>query len=596
MASTRNNNHNNDNNGRHRSNENNNNNNHHHHRGGINRNRNNRFHRNRSMTESLMMQDYSQDWLDAIHKSSTSCLQNHNSTMDDLNTALNYLNKLEAHLLVKERKWHYPPNMRPPPLPGSTTNAHHHAHPSDQPTPFNTSALVPPSTILVSPLSNISSTTKTSNRYALFQDDEDDDDDDDDEEEEDIDATTVADDVDEAGDQITFHPQNAATDAATKTNKAKEPYIAGMDMRRIMIRIYNAQSDVFSAQAFLYRKQYPPEWLNGANKYSHCLHKIHSALLLADTEISKWMSYMYKKNSRNNRRNHHQEFPSMYTNRIVELLTEDAEIVQVAVQTMTANRDQYVSAAKQLEAKLLNKLRPQWRARDEAKERMGMERWTNNKNPKNDFSQLRIEYEQELNDIRKAIQYLLSSDLDTTVIEMESKLLHEKIQMGKEGPIELLPSSDVLTQEHQQDYHQPQLSMDGMETAQNTPQSEQQQHQLQRYNGMRPTDLSRRVDVQLYPDPTLFGWIFTGSHGVTEFFEISNHQTSDEIIKLDWYYTTGTIKTSMNHPVQGYTQLFAARVDPDTYRAILQDPRAHTGQRYRQRRHRNHKNHHQNRH
>ena len=135
--------------------------------------------------------------------------------------------------------------------------------------------------------------------------------------------------------------------------------------------------------------------------------------------------------------------------------------------------------------------------------------------------------------------------------------------------------------------------MDTIQLPPEHPNFQQQQHQQQRYNGMRPTDVSRRVDIQLYPDPTLFGWIFTGSYGVTEFFEIRINESSDEIIKLDWYYTTGTIKTSMNHPVQGYTQLFAARVDPDTYCAILQDPRAHTGKRYGQRRHRNH---HQSRH
>jgi hypothetical protein len=255
---------------------------------------------------------------------------------------------------------------------------------------------------------------------------------------------------------------------------------------------------------------------------------------------------------------------------------------------MTSNREQYIAAAKQLEGKLLSKLRPQWRARDEAKERMGVERWRSNENPKNDFAQLRIEYEQELKDIRKAIQYLQSAELDTSVIEMESKLLHEKIQMGQDGPIESLPtisalphgsSSGILAQDQPQEQHQPHLSM-------SQPEQQHVQHEPQRYNGMRPTDLSRRVDSQLYPDPTLFGWMFTGSYGVTEFFEIRG--SDGEIIKLDWYYTTGTIKTSMNHPVQGYTQLFGARVDPDTYRAILQDPRSHTGQRYQQRRHRNH--------
>jgi len=36
----------------------------------------------------------------------------------------------------------------------------------------------------------------------------------------------------------------------------------------------------------------------------------------------------------------------------------------------------------------------------------------------------------------------------------------------------------------------------------------------------------------------------------------------------------------MDHPSQGKTQLFAAQVDPATYRAILEHPRVHTGDRY----------------
>jgi hypothetical protein len=257
---------------------------------------------------------------------------------------------------------------------------------------------------------------------------------------------------------------------------------------------------------------------------------------------------------------------------------------------MTTNREQYIAAAKQLESKLLNKLRPQWRARDEVKGRMGVERWTNNANPKNDFSKLRLEYETELKDIQKAIKYLESPELDTTAIEMESKLLNEKIHMGQDGPLESLPpTGNGLTQDPQPEQYQSQLPMGGNE--ENTQRN--MQYEYQRYNGMRPTDLSRRVDLQLYPDPTLFGWMFTGSYNYTEFFEICSDQSQDEIIKLDWYYTTATVKTSMHHPVQGRTQLFAARVDPDMYRTILQNPRTHTGQRYHQRRHRNH---HQGRH
>jgi hypothetical protein len=119
-------------------------------------------------------------------------------------------------------------------------------------------------------------------------------------------------------------------------------------------------------------------------------------------------------------------------------------------------------------------------------------------------------------------------------------------------------------------------SMSWAETTSASASSLAQQQQQQRYNGQRPTDLSCRVDITDYPDPTTFGWTFTGSaeSSAVEFFE-------KDSVKLDWYYTTGTVKTSLDHPTQGKkTQLFGAKVDAATFRQILQNPRHHTGQRY----------------
>ena len=92
-----------------------------------------------------------------------------------------------------------------------------------------------------------------------------------------------------------------------------------------------------------------------------------------------------------------------------------------------------------------------------------------------------------------------------------------------------------------------------------------------------------------FPDPTDFGWTFTGScpGGRVEFFE-KHCPIHDGIVKLDFYYTTGTVKTVLDHPKQGVTQLFAQgkSLSPDLYRLILQNPRQHTGIRYRRRRRR----------
>jgi hypothetical protein len=517
---------------------------------------------NNGPSQKKQMKDYSNEWSETIRLASQTLL-NHHSTMDDLNRSLNFLNGLEAQLLVKERKWHYPPNVLPPiwdmnangnsPMPTpSTYNNQSGIYTSNAginpTTGTSTGSGGPPSTIVVTPSSTHSTKMSTGNRYALFQDD--DDDEDDDEEENDSDDDTLLDATivdDEAGDQITFHPQQPVD-----SSKGKQPYIQGMDMRRIMIRIYNAQSDIFAAQAYICRKQVPPEWSSGANKYSHCLHKIHSALILADSEISRWMSYT---------RNSNLPDQSLNTNRIIQLLMEDANIIEIAVQSMTTNRDHYMNAAKQVEAMLLQKLQPQWQSRDEVKRKIGNDRWKNNPHPKQNYALLRLDYERQLKDIRTALQCL--NELDTTTVVESSKQLRDKIHVGH----------------HDESFQQSIPSDMTQATATNSTSTtfgSNNSVQQQRYNGLRPTDLSRRVDIQLYPDPTVYGWTFTGSSGVTEFFEKQD-------IKLDWYYTTATVKTSLDHPVQGKTQLFASRVNPEVYRAILENPRIHTGKRYQRR-------------
>ena len=105
----------------------------------------------------------------------------------------------------------------------------------------------------------------------------------------------------------------------------------------------------------------------------------------------------------------------------------------------------------------------------------------------------------------------------------------------------------------------------------------------QRYNGIRP-NYQQRVSLEQYPDPTSmgYGWNFTGSTAQSrvEFYEKS---TNMGIIKLDFYYTTATVKTVLEHPTTGLNQLFRNTVSPEEYVKILENPRAHTGRGYRTR-------------
>jgi hypothetical protein len=102
-----------------------------------------------------------------------------------------------------------------------------------------------------------------------------------------------------------------------------------------------------------------------------------------------------------------------------------------------------------------------------------------------------------------------------------------------------------------------------------------------RYNGIRPNYDGQRISLELYPDPTLFdGWRFTGSQqdSRVEFFEKTMNIGT---VKLDFYYTTGTVKTTLYHITTGRNQLFRGGLTPEQYAAVLNNPRAHTNQGYR---------------
>jgi len=103
-----------------------------------------------------------------------------------------------------------------------------------------------------------------------------------------------------------------------------------------------------------------------------------------------------------------------------------------------------------------------------------------------------------------------------------------------------------------------------------------------RYNNIRPNYHGNRVNTLHYPDPTRYNWTFTGSNeeGRVEFFEKT---LNFGLVKLDFYYTTGTVKTTLVHPTTGPNCLFRNTVNPDVYIQILQNPRVHTNRGYRSR-------------
>lgn len=306
-----------------------------------------------------------------------------------------------------------------------------------------------------------------------------------------------------------FHGSFAKNNNNLKNHHSQEPPMA---MRRILIRVVTAHSEILAFKGSQYRFTKPvPEWKVGADMYGESLSKIHEALNLADSECARLLDRMEEETAVDD-----------------AALVEDAQIVQVSIQFLTEERDKYRESAVKEANRLRRKLEPQWTSRDGARERIGQDKWKNNPAPKNDFRNIRQEDEQQLREIDAAIQQLDAMD-------MPQGTVHERLDTT--------------------------------------------QQPRQRYNGVRPWDLSRRLPFDLYPDPTHFGWTFTGSwNNQVEFFE--RRMDDESLCKLDWYFTTGTVKTSMDHPLQGKTQMFGDQVDPVVYREILENPRVHTNIRY----------------
>jgi len=99
----------------------------------------------------------------------------------------------------------------------------------------------------------------------------------------------------------------------------------------------------------------------------------------------------------------------------------------------------------------------------------------------------------------------------------------------------------------------------------------------ERYNARRPTYKGTgRVSYDEYPDPTIFQWEFTGSDEIeaVEFFQ-KDYGTKLGIIKLDFFYAQGTIRTILDHRKKGLRPLFVKndQITSKLYRKILQDPR-----------------------
>ena len=424
-------------------------------------------------------------WLNAIHDATEVVTPVDGSfssvKQEDIVASLSYLDVLASILEQFSHEWDTVPMGVPPPFREEEQQQARDPQDSMFQGDYRDE---PPANIAV-PTWNASS----ENRFATFQYDSDE-------------STSSSSSSDDDNDDDDL-PTPTAVTPSTSTTTAAHTHLS---MRRIMIRIVTAQSEVLACQA----SYAPPEWLQGADLYQASLFKIHHALSLADSECAKWLE----------------------AGEIPASLQQDANVVEVAIQYLTKQTDKFRARAQKKERQLMQRLEPQWQTRDEIKKKWGSERWNNNPRPKRNHAAMRAADEEQLRQIRAALKSL--EEMDTQGAVQSSRALKDQVMA-----------------------------------------SGKQKKERKRDNGQRPTDLSKRLSLSEYPDATEFGWVFTGSSdNAVEFFERDG-------VKLDWYFTTGTIKTSLDHPKRGKTQLFGARVTPSTYVEILLNPRAHTNKRYR---------------
>jgi len=313
-----------------------------------------------------------------------------------------------------------------------------------------------------------------------------------------------------------------------------------MVVRRVWMRLLSHQSDLLACLSGLYRKQ--RQWWPAAEAMARADHTIQPALVQADAYLAQWWD---------------EETAAAGDHVAVTLkqqLQEDVASIVVAVQHVSQQADRFFKEAGAQQRRLQRKLQPQWESRDAIKARMG-DQWYHNPHPNQSFAKQRERDEAELREIERALDHVMSG---TAALQDRTDRIQSRLNNNNHNDDDRIPASS------------------------NPHENDVSTEQTQRYNGVRPVDLSRRLPLRDYPDPATLGWTFTGSApgSSVEFFEC--RLDSSNLVKLDWYYTTGTVKTSLEHPVQGRTQLFLSgeHISPSVYRKILSNPREHTGQRY----------------
>jgi hypothetical protein len=385
---------------------------------------------------------YSNAWLAAFDEA-TICLRTYTATSlypvapprpitGEMEFASAYLSTLEGVLYQYPMEcWDFPPTKNPPiyssfqppallALGNDVSDATTKPDGSSQPgTPppgshgnMSRSSANPNSTAVTpSPTSQnrriqlpLKPSSATTNRYAIFLSPDSDDDDDD------------AQDMKEAGDFPV--PNFDLTSAVLQGDLG----VGGMDIRRLVLRVCCAQSDLCAFLAM--ERAQTQQWEAGVKGYHFSCLKTRQALELADVEITKWwyqeMQYEQRQQGRHLDTSAASARTTKKKNARKEQLMADADIVVVAIQHLVQKRDKYVVAAERKRDWLLHKLAPQWKNRDDMKHKWGNDRWANNPKPKHDFAMLRKAHELELNAVQQALAFISDHLQGSVVAQLEA--------------------------------------------------------------------------------------------------------------------------------------------------------------------------------
>ena len=305
-------------------------------------------------------------------------------------------------------------------------------------------------------------------------------------------------------------------DAQTKQGPA---YNIPMSIRRIMIRIYTAQSELYAHMANRYRRS--REWALGATMCHQSLIKIQAGLSLTESELTHGgPCHMIDSSSPHARE---------------QLLLEDASIVEVAVKSLYTAHREFTQKVRQQQIKLTHDLEVEYMKRQAVRLRMGEERWIRNPNRNINRAKERERRQRQLREICYALYSL--SKVDTINLRQTTHLLKKRVEQEI-----LLRNKKRCTKDKENRKLQTKDSL----------------------LGFNAEDI-----MILYPSPRLFDWVFTGQQDRPEG---AIHFEKNGIL-LDWYHLTGTLELSFkNFSPTGDTTFYKSveAVDPTFYLALLQ--------------------------